>query len=328
MKKFVYPTCSKTFVKWMMNDPSYLYKYTKMGSPKAFDITLNDGLKGLSLEEQYLFSLNNKKDLLATNINKYNPFAFSLGSIASHKIVPIMKNVPQFYNYAYNFYNKKDFIKPYFYINLYNQKQLDDVIGSNMFNNISLSTSLTDSFQKYSTKQTVAQKKKEISNIVYNLDIYCYNREIITVPYPQIKLYINCFNMCPLEGKLNNDYVIDEICNYYTYIKPDILCLKDNCASINKMDFEYIIRKCVENGVNPSKLALHLRYINGHEENTSNIINCAINNKITMFDVSSIVTSDYIKNTSYMSNINSAKILTYSLFYKSIVDYIMTNTNK
>jgi hypothetical protein len=327
MKKFIYPNCSKTFSKWIMNDPSYLYKFTKMGSPKAFDVTLNDGLKTLSLEEQYHFKMSDKKNLLETNIKKFNPFAISIGSLTSPKISPIMKDTTKFYNYAYNFYNKKDTIKPYFYINLYNQKQLDDVMGSNMFNNISLSTSLTDSFQYYSTRQTVVQKKKELSTIIYNLDLYCYNREIITVPYPQLKLYINCFSVCPIEGKLNNDYVIDEICNYYNYLKPDILCLKDNCALINKSDFEYIINKCVENGVNPSKIALHLRYISGYEQNTINIINSAIDNKITMFDVSSMTTSDYVKNTSYMCNINGPKNLTYSLFYKSIVDYIM-NTNK
>ena len=323
MKKFIYPTCSKTFINWMLDDPTYLYKFTKIGSPKAFDITLNDGLKSLSLEEQYQFKIDNKKDLLSNNMQQFNPFAFSLGSIASPKLVPIMKDTTKFYNFAYNFYNKKDFVKPYFYINMYNEKQIDNILGCNMIQNISLSTSLTDSFQYYSTKQTVAQKKKELANIIYNLDLYCYNREVITLPYPQIKLYINCFNMCPIEGKLNNDYIVNEICNYYAYIKPDILCLKDNCASLNKSNFEYIIDKCIKNGINPSKLGLHLRYIAGNEQNTIDIINSALDNKINIFDVSSMVTSDYIKNTSYMCNINAPKMLTYSLFYKSIVDYIL-----
>jgi hypothetical protein len=155
--------------------------------------------------------------------------------------------------------------------------------------------------------------------------MYCYNREVITVPYPQIKLYINCFNTCPFEGKLDNDYVIDEICYYYTYIKPDILCLKDTCGSISKNDFEYIIDKCVQNGIPISKIALHLHVLNDSKENTIEIINKALDKNINIFDISSMKTGEYVKNSSFMSNINTPTNLTYELFYKTIVDYIINN---
>ena len=69
----------------MLDDPTYLYKFTKIGSPKAFDITLNDGLKSLSLEEQYQFKIDNKKDLLSNNMQQFNPFAFSFFNI--HAII-------------------------------------------------------------------------------------------------------------------------------------------------------------------------------------------------------------------------------------------------
>ena len=328
MKKLIYPVCSKTFKNWVNSNPKYLEKYTNIGVPKLFDITLKDGIQTLSLEEQYQFNINKKKEMLGTIIKKDNPFAIELGSLASPKILPIMKDTLQFYRYAYNYYNKSEIIKPYFFIYLYNEKHLDDLIGNNMFNNISLSTSLTDSFQYYSTRQTISQKKTELYNIIYKLNMYCYNREIITIPYPQIKLYINCFNTCPFDGKLNNDFIVDEICKYYTYIKPDILCLKDTCGSISKNDFEYIIDKCIQNGINSSKIALHLHVLNGCEENTSEIINTALDNKISMFDISNMKTGEYVKNTSFMSNINSPINLTYSLFYKTFADYIINNKNQ
>ena len=325
MKKFIYPTCSKTFKNWVNSNPKYLDKYANLGFPKLFDVTLKDGIQSLSLEEQYQFNINTKKDMLKSILQKDNPYAIEIGSLASPKLLPIMKDTLQFYNYAYNFYNKKDITKPYFFIYLYNEKQMDNLIGNNMFNNISLSTSLSDSFQYHSTRQTIFQKKKELSNIVYNLNMYCYNREVITLPYPQIKLYINCFNTCPFEGKLDVQYVIDEICYYYTYIKPDILCLKDNCGSISKTDFEYIIDKCVQNGIPIRKLALHLHILTGFEQNTIEIINKALDKNITIFDISSMKTGEYVKNSSFMSNINTPTNLTYELFYKTIVDYIINN---
>jgi hypothetical protein len=322
MKKFIYPTCSKTFQKWVTSKPKYLEKYISLGKPKLFDITLKDGLQSLSLEEQYQFNINKKKEMLETIIKKQNPFAIEIGAIASPKVLPIMKDTLHFYNYAYNYYNKNENIKPYFFIYLYNEKQFDTILDVNTFNNISLSTSLTNSFQYYSTRQTVSQKKQELNNIVYNLDLQCYNREIITIPYPQIKLYINCFNSCPFDGKLNNDYVVDEICKYYTYIKPDILCLKDTCGNISEADFEYIIDKCIQNGINTNKLALHLHVLNNNQQNTISIINKAFDKKISMFDISNMKTGDYIKNTIYMSNINNPTNLTYELFYKILVDKI------
>jgi hypothetical protein len=156
------------------------------------------------------------------------------------------------------------------------------------------------------------------------LDLHCYNRDIITIPYPQIKLYINCFNSCPIDGKLNNDYVVDEICKYYAYIKPDILCLKDTCGNISETDFEYIIDKCIQNGINTSKLALHLHVLNNNEQNTMTLINKAFDKKISMFDISNMKTGDYIKNTIYMSNINYPTNLTYELFYKTLVNNIIS----
>jgi hypothetical protein len=327
MKKFIYPTCSKTFRKWVNSKPVYLEKYSNLGKPKLFDITLKDGLQSLSLEEQYQFNINKKKEMLGNILKKEDPFAIELGSLASPKVLPIMKDTLQFYSYAYNHYNKSEIGKPYFFIYLYNEKQMDRLLGINMFNNISLSTSLTDSFQYYSTRQNLSQKKKELNNIVYNLDLHCYNREIITIPYPQIKLYINCFNSCPFDGKLNNDYVVDEICKYYTYIKPDILCLKDTCGNISTADFEYIIDKCIQNGINSSKISLHLHVLNNNEENTMSLINKAFDKKITMFDISSMKTGNYIKNTIYMSNINYPTNLTYELFYKTLVNNIK-NKNK
>jgi hypothetical protein len=325
MKKFIYPTCSKTFKKWVISKPTYLEKYINLGKPRLFDITLKDGLQSLSLEEQYQFNTNKKKEILGNIIKKENPFAIEIGALASPKVLPIMKDVLPFYNYAYNYYNKTENIKPYFFIYLYNEKQFDTLLGINMFNNISLSTSLTDSFQYYSTRQYLSQKKKELYNIVYNLDLQCYNREIVTIPYPQIKLYINCFNSCPFDGKLNNDYVVDEICKYYTYIKPDVLCLKDTCGNISEADFEYIIDKCIQNGINSSKIALHLHVLNNNEQNTMNLINKAFDKKITMFDISSMKTDSYIKNTIYMSNINYPTNLTYELFYKTLVNNIKNN---
>ena len=61
--------------------------------------------------------------MLEQIIKKEDLFAIELGSLASPKLLPIMKDTLQFYNYAYNHYNKNETKNPYFFIYLYNQKQ-------------------------------------------------------------------------------------------------------------------------------------------------------------------------------------------------------------
>jgi hypothetical protein len=105
------------------------------------------------------------------------------------------------------------------------------------------------------------------------------------------------------------------------------LCLKDTCGTVVKSDFDYIINKCIENGVPSNKIALHLHVLNDSEENTVEIIHSALDKKINIFDVSKIKTGGCINNNNnnLISNKKIPTNLTYNLFYKSIVDYIINN---
>ena len=52
MLKHSYPTCHKTFQKWLKTNKDFKYMYEFIGSPRPHDITLNTGLYKMVKEEK------------------------------------------------------------------------------------------------------------------------------------------------------------------------------------------------------------------------------------------------------------------------------------
>ena len=57
-----------------------------------------------------------------------------------------------------------------------------------------------------------------------------------------IKLYISCINQCPISGRKDTQYIVDEI-NYYieNYDNLSEICLSDTCGTLGFYDFKNII---------------------------------------------------------------------------------------
>jgi hypothetical protein len=84
-----YPTCIKSFIKFVLSDYKFLNVYNKIGNPRPFDVTLRDGLQALSNKEQNEFTTHNKKILYNYLVEKYCPKNIEIGSFVNNKVLPI-----------------------------------------------------------------------------------------------------------------------------------------------------------------------------------------------------------------------------------------------
>lgn len=241
---------------------------------KFFDVTLRDGLQSISK----IYTLNEKKDIFH-NILKKNPSFIEIGSIVSNKVLPQMENSIELYNYA-NDYIKKSKQKPDLYMLIPNLKNLK-IAHDNNIKNFSFITSTSDLFQKKNINKSLNKTKQELSEMI--------NYSIKNINNSKNKLYISCISECPIAGKIENEFITNEILYYhYTHEKTiNQICLSDTCGTLKFLDFKIIIDNLIRRNVNLEKISLHLHNHNNNN-NLNTIIIYAIKNGILRFDVSTL----------------------------------------
>jgi len=250
---------------------------------KLFDVSLRDGLQSIPK----IYELHEKKRMLSKIIHHYRPHQMEIGSIVSYNVLPQMKNSIELYKYATDKYDrincltKHDSINDELYDNVYCDffllvppiKSFINQATLNNIKNISLITSVSDTFQKKNIHRSIIDTKMILNDNLSN------NNE-----FKNIKLYISCITNCPFEGKKNNDYIINEII-YYSKLKGiNNLCLSDTCGNIKFNDFKYILDNLLLN-INVDILSLHLHVNKENYLNIEKIIDYAISNKLYKFDV-------------------------------------------
>jgi hypothetical protein len=154
------------------------------------------------------------------------------------------------------------------------------------------------------------ESDKNINNMLDKLEEYSIKQNV--------KLYVSCINKCPIEGKIDNDFIVHRLLQL-SKMNIENICLSDTCGSLEIEDFEYIIETCVFFGMRPSTLSLHLHVIPGREYIIEKIIHKALDYKITNFDVSLLETGGCSVT---MKKENLAPNLSYDLYYKSLYNYI------
>lgn len=309
-----YPKCAQSFFEFYSQDMKLLNKYmNKLIYVNHFDVTLRDGIQGLSKEQQLTMKVEDKINLYYSIKQKYQPINMEIGSIVSNKILPVFQDSAELYNNIR--YNQLEPSIRQFnnYILIPNEKHfqnIDKFIGLNKFSFIS---SVSDSFQQKNTKMSLSKTHQEINNMIH--EIYKLNK------HNSIKLYISCINECPIEGKIDNDIVVNKILKHYE-LGVDIMCLSDTCGSLSENDLKYILSKLHSylHIDDFNKLSLHLHVKPGRENEVEQIIHCAIDSGITNFDVSAL-------NTGGCSvTINKSELapnLSYELYYKSLATYLL-----
>jgi hydroxymethylglutaryl-CoA lyase len=253
---------------------------------KLFDVSLRDGLQSLP----GILSLIKKKNILHKIINKYNPESIEVGSIVSDKILPQLKDSKELFKHGEIIGQENMFLLvPSFknYIKIMNTS------SSNInITNISLITSVSESFI---IKNTNMSERENVANIELILSSNIYTNSL-----NNIKLYISCINECPIDGKLDNDFVIEKIKTYLKFSEITEFCLSDTCGSLKFNDYKYIIDNTIKH-VDPSKIGLHLH----SSDEIKKIINYSINNNIKKFDVSCLENTGGCVVTMDRNKINS-----------------------
>jgi hydroxymethylglutaryl-CoA lyase len=318
LTKNMYPTCAKTFRSWRLSNPKFHNFYYKMGQPLPFDVTLRDGLQGLSRNDQTHFTSNKKLEIYKDIVSKYEPKNIEIGSIVSEKVLPVFKDTLKIFETINTNQRANKIFIPNNYILIPNKEKLRDVINNTYINYFSFITSTSNSFQLKNTKKTLKESDKEMYEMLYLLDVNTFRTQPANV-----KLYVSCINECPIEGKIDNDFIVNRILNL-SKMNIDNICLSDTCGTITLDDFEYIIETCLFFGLPPSKLSLHLHVNPDKVNEIRKIIHMALDFKVTNFDVSSLNTG----GCSVTMDKNSMNPnLSYDLYYESFVRYIEKKCN-
>ena len=239
-----------------------------------------------------------------------------IGSMVSNKVLPIFEDSSIIYNHIEYNYNETNIVntnkqKTNNFILVSNENQL--LLNINKFNglrHLSFITSVSESFQIKNTKMTLDTTFQQLNNMMCLLD---ESPEQYTT-----KLYVSCINECPIEGKIDNNIIIDKIIRYQQ-LKPDILCLSDTCGTLTTEDLNYIILNLNKNE-NYDNISLHLHVKPGREDEVEKIIHTALDFGIKSFDVSALQSGGCSVT---MNKSELAPNLSYKLYYKSLATYLL-----
>ena len=315
LAKKMYPTCAKTFKQLCESNQKFNLFYKKL-NPQLFDVTLRDGLQGLTKEQQQQFKFIEKVTLYHKIMFIQTPQNMEIGSVVSENVLPIFKDTFRFASYIFQYNeNDPDKEKTNYYIVVPNQKKLKEALQNRHINNFSFITSVSNSFQMKNTKMNLKDSDTEIYEMLYKLEEMQKK--------PNIKLYVSCINECPIEGKLDNDFIVHRILQL-SKMNVENICLSDTCGTLEIDDFEYIIETILYFGLRPSILSLHLHVKPGREDIIEKIIHKALDYKIVSFDVSMLEIGGCSVT---MVKDKLAPNLSYELYYKALCKYIIKKYN-
>lgn len=311
--KTIYPKCANSFKLWCLSNKEYNKFYKSLGEPSLFDVSLRDGLQSLSKSKQLSINMNEKINIYKNIVEKYNPKNLEIGSLVSEKILPIFSDTlpllemtNDYDNESLN--NQKKINK---YILIPNKDKLNLVINNPNITFFSFITSVSNSFQLKNTKKSLKDSDKELYEMLYDLE----NKKEKNV----VKLYVSCINECPIEGKIDNDFIVYRILQL-NKMNIDNICLSDTCGTLNPEDFEYIIDTCKIFGLPMSKISLHL-HVNPDKINIiEQIIWMALDRKIKNFDVSNLKTGGCSLT---MNKSRLTPNLSYEIYYQALCKYII-----
>jgi hydroxymethylglutaryl-CoA lyase len=314
-----YPKCVNTFTKILFSEPELFTKLMdkKLTNIRLFDVTLRDGLQGLSRSEQEILTVQDKMKIYKNIINNYSPKKIEVGSLVNNKILPVFKDTEKlFKNIKENSSSNGKNID--YYVLVSNLLYLKQAINMGV-QNFSFITSLSNSFQLKNTKMTLEENLNHLKTMMNILDNEMKTND--GIEKNKVKLYVSCINECPIEGKIPTTRIVDKLLELH-HLNVDKICLSDTCGTLTKEDFMDIINNITKKGLETKKISLHLHVNPEREDEIEEIVHSAFNHGIYEFDVSyngsggCSVTMDKNKLAPNMN---------YEQFYKFLMNYLLKN---
>jgi hydroxymethylglutaryl-CoA lyase len=303
-------------IKLLRTVPKYIDIYKKI-RPILTDVSLRDGLQ---TENKDHWPITRKKDLLHKIVFVEKPHKIEVGSFVSPHLLPIMGDTDQMFHYASNMkHNYEDSTSIFpttldICVLVPSYKKLQEALNNNV-KHMSFLTSCSNSFQKKNVNKTLQETKEDL-NKIFEVLKKPENKDI------KKKLYISCITECPIEGKIDLDFILHEICRYNIIYELDEICLSDTCGTLTFEDYKYIVETLFHFGVARSKIGLHLHVDTSNHTEARHIVNYSLKNKIYKFDVS-MLTSGGCSLT-----IKDAKPnMTYEFFYGCLYSYLTRDDN-
>ena len=303
--------CSQQTVSNIKSLPTFRELYSKI-NPILYDVTLRDGLQNAKVED---YPTEHKKKVFQNIMKSENPPKIEVGSLTSYRILPIMKDSIEIYKYAVEYINKEK-LNTDVYVLVPSLSKLNIAIN-NKIQNYSFITSVSNSFQLRNTSRTLDRTKEELRTMFETLDNGSNENS-------KKKLYISCIDQCPIVGKIDKSFIINELLYYNENYNFDEICLSDTCGNLSFENFFYIIENATYLGIPTTKLSLHLHISNENMENSKKILKYCFENEINKFDISSLATggcSITIENKKLHPN------LSYGIFYSILYEYIYKKIN-
>lgn len=282
--------------------------FTKI-NPILFDVSLRDGIQNAPVDA---YPIEKKIEIFEKIVNTENPQKIEIGSIASHRYLPIMKDtIPLFKHIMEKKPEKKDV-----YVLVPSITKLNLAIYNNIYN-YSFITSTSDAFQLKNTCRTIEKTKADFAEMFERIDRLAKNT--------RKKLYVSCIDHCPIIGQIPCDKIIEELLYYNTHYQFDEICLSDTCGNLSFENFAYIVDNVTLLGMNVDRLSLHLHISPDNIDNSIKILKYCFENELNKFDVSLLETggcSVTMKSDQLLPN------LSYELFYKILYEYIVEEMEK
>ena len=275
-------------------------------NPQLFDVSLRDGIQAA---DALKWPTERKKEMFQRILETERPAKMEVGALVSPKILPIMGDSVDMYVYARD-YLKRQRSSTEAYLLVPSLNRLYSAINYGI-SHMSFLTSVSESFQMKNTRRTLAETKTELGMISR---ILSSNDSGITS-----KLYISCINECPIEGKIDMDFVLREILMYHTEYQFDELCLSDTCGTLTFDEYEYLLDALLFFGIPANKLSLHLHVPPHNQQHVRRILWHSFDKHVNKFDVSMVETGGCSVT---MDTDRCLPNLSYDLFYEMTARYI------
>ena len=238
--------------------------------PILTDVTLRDGLQTEPAEK---WPLSKKQSLFHQIVSTYSPANIEIGSFVNPKILPIMSDTKQMIKFASDYKRIYGSTMNYSAV-VPSMSKLHEALDHHL-THFSFLTSVSNAFQIKNVKKSLKHTKEDLELMTYVLKY---------IPNIYTKLYISCISECPLNGPLDINITLNEICKYHHNYNFNELCLSDTCGTLTFDDFKYLVDSLYLFGVPKSKISLHLHMRNMDE--LKQIVRYSLLNGYVRFDVS------------------------------------------